>query len=194
MYSEKPKYKRENDTPKRNIWRILLGFTLVVCAMALAIFAYQMLYTPKIDLSGVTTVEIHDPWWEYSFDVPPTTTYMLTMLDGELVGQRSYKATPVSSMEITDVQIPADAVTIFLSTLEQVELVKATLSRNLADIEPYPSLQMIFRTDHDEIMFYTSPEAGDQVKWGVLMNGQYYDVESNIPMEALDGISEYLQR
>lgn len=194
MYSEKPNKKRKNDISRQNTRWILFGSTVVVCVMALAFFAYQKLNQPKVDLSGVIIVEIHDPWWEYSFDVPPTATYMLEMVNGALVGQRAYTTSPLSSMmDITEVQIPADKVATFLSTLEQVELVKSDFYPHLADIEPYPSLQMIFQTDHDEIVFYTSPKAGNHLKWNVLINGQHYDIHSTIPMDALEGITEYLQ-
>lgn len=193
MYPDKPKNSRKHDRSRRNTRFILVGCLLVGFLLVLFIYWSSVSFTPKIDLSGVTTVEIHDPLWDYSFDIPPITTYLLEMEDGALVGRRTYTASPlVSKAELTDVTIPPDDVTQFLKTLEEVELVKVELYAGVMDSEPYPMFQMIFHTDHGEIMFYAMLQASDQVKWSARIDGQYYVINSTIPADALNHIYSYL--
>lgn len=201
MYSEKPKNKRKSDTYRRNGRWVVAGLLLVMCVAALVAYFYPRLLTPKVNLSSVASVTIADRWSGLSPVAPIVANYSLTMQDGMLVGVGDFSITgdfPVTSTgnttDSTDVQIPSDSVTIFLDALEQVELIRGDYIPFRDHTDDYPSIAMTFQTDHGKIVIYTSSQGENHVPWAATIRGETYVINSRIPMDAVNSISDYLHK
>lgn len=192
VYPDKAKNKSKNNGAKHKTRLILSAFLLGGVLLVLLIYLYPTPSKPEVDLSGLKTIKIENAWVVFTPDSPSMSTYELEMIDGALVGKHMY-TTAQSQAFIENVEVPADAVTAFLSTLEQIEPVSVDYPPYLGDIEPYPALEMSFVTDHGKILMYMMLPGAGPSRWGAIMRGGYYVIPSTIPMDALKNIGEYLQ-
>lgn len=194
MYSEKPKNKRKNQATNKRLVVLLTIFFIVGFFGGTVLYISPSLFPARISLSGIESMTIQDHWVGLSPVAPVQADYLLTNVEGALIGGAVFSISYESITQQADINIPADVAAEFLKTLETVDLIRGDYHPLIEWTDDYPSITMTFQMDHGEVSIFTSSQGEYHVPWGATINDTTYVINSEIPMQAFNSLSPYLHR